>query len=129
MDNKGRAKELRQEYGNWAENNFRTRAGFFPVFYSFKDHLCKLSSGAVSLFLYFGMHCNNKTGESYHEIPTIARFFKKSPRTITAWLTELEQNGLIERFQLEFGGVSHTFIRPYQRKETDENHEERTDVD
>ena len=113
MDNKSRAGVLRQEHAVWREKNFNDKAGFFPVFYGFKDYLPILSSGAISLFLYLGLHSNNKTGECYHDVSTMAEFFNKSPRTISTWISELEKCGLIERMQLIFNGVAHTFIRPY----------------
>lgn len=113
MNNKDRANKLRNEYGEWAKNNFSQKAGFFPIFYHLKNHLPNLSGGAVSLFIYLGMHCNNSTGECYHEISTIAKYFKKTQRTVSAWFNELEKYGLIERFQINFNGVSHTFIKPY----------------
>ncbi|HDT6613911.1 MULTISPECIES: helix-turn-helix domain-containing protein [Bacillus cereus group] len=108
-----KASRLREEHIKWRRGNFENKKGFFPVFYGFQDFLPDLSSGAVSLFLYIGLHSNNQTGECYHDLTTIANFFGKSSRTISTWFKELEEQGLIERIQLEFNGVSHTFIKPY----------------
>jgi|APAga8741244001_1050109.scaffolds.fasta_scaffold20768_2 DNA-binding transcriptional ArsR family regulator len=109
-----KATELRKNHSQWRDENFLNKEGFFPVFYGFKSYLNKLSSGAVSLFIYIGMHSNNQTGECYHDLNRISNYFKKSPRTISSWFKELEEAGLIERMQLTLNGVSHTFIRPYR---------------
>jgi len=113
-----RATELRKDHSKWRDENFLNKEGFFPVFSDFKYYLPKISGGAVSLFLYIGLHSNNQTGECYHDIKKISNFFNKSPRTISTWFKELEDVGLIERLQLKLNGVSHTFIKPYI-KETD----------
>lgn len=111
------ATRLRKEHSQWRDTNFSNKEGFFPVFYDFNKILPNLSGGAVSLFIYIGLHSNNLTGECYHSIEKIAAFFDKSPRTISKWIHELENAKLIERFQLEINGPSHTFIRPYSYKE------------
>lgn len=113
MNNKERAINLRKEHVRWRESNFISKVGFFPVFTGFEYYLSKVSTGAISLFLYLGLHSNNKTGECYHDLGRIADFFGKTPRTITSWFKELEDIGLIERFQIQMNGVAHTFIRPY----------------
>ncbi|WP_371019030.1 helix-turn-helix domain-containing protein [Pseudalkalibacillus sp. JSM 102089] len=112
---RGRATELRQEHSRWRDENFIEKVGFFPVFSEFKKFLPELSGGAVSLFIYLGLHSNNHTGECYHDINRISEFFGKSPRTISTWFKELEEVGLIERLQLKMNGVSHTFIKPYRQ--------------
>lgn len=105
--------ELRKQHAEWRDINFINKVGFFPLFYGFKDHLKDLSGGAVSLFVYLGLNSNNQTGECYHSLEKIAGFFGKSTRTISQWIKELEQHKLIKRIQIEFNGVSHTFILPY----------------
>lgn len=105
--------KFKREHLEWRENNFRKKHGFFPVFKDFKFHMKNLSPGAISLFVYLGLHSNNLTGESSHGIEKMARFFNKSTRTISSWLKELEKEGLIERVQIKFNGPSHTFIKPY----------------
>lgn len=107
------AQQYREEHAEWRNSNFESKQGFFPIFYGFENVLPKLSSGAVSLFIYIGLHSNNKTGESFHNIETIAKYFGVSPRTVSTWFKELQKNEIIGRVQMEFNGVSHTFIRPY----------------
>ena len=111
-----RAHRLRKRHALWRQNNFKRKEPFFPVFSSFSYYLPKISGGAVSLFLYLGLHSNNQTGECYHDLKTISNFFNKTPRTITSWFKELEDVGLIERFQLHMNGVAHTFIVPYDEE-------------
>jgi hypothetical protein len=110
-----RAIELRKEHTNWRDENFINKKGFFPVFHDFNEYLPKISGGAVSLFLYIGLHSNNQTGECYHDLDRIAQHFDRSTRTISTWFKELEEIGLVERIQLKLNGVSHTFIRPYTK--------------
>jgi DNA-binding MarR family transcriptional regulator len=111
------ATRLRKEHSQWRDTNFSNKEGFFPVFYDFKKMLPNLSGGAISLFIYIGLHSNNLTGECYHSINKIADFFGKSPRTISKWIDELEEEKLIQRLQLEIDGPAHTFIRPYSGKD------------
>lgn len=111
-----KALELKKEHEEWRNKNFLDKNGFFPVFYDFKDYLSVLSGGAVSLFIYIGLHANNQSGECYHDLERIANHFDRSTRTISSWFKELEDIGLIERLQLNLNGVSHTFIRPYTKK-------------
>lgn len=108
-----RSKRLRAEHSIWRKKQFADKKPFFPVFKEFTEYLEHLSPGAVTLFLYIGLYGNNQSGECYHSIETIAAFFHKTPRTISNWIAELEDIGLIERFQIEKNGVSHTFLRPY----------------
>ncbi len=110
---RSKATRLRKEHSQWRDTNFSEKTGFFPIFIDFKKVLPNLSGGAVSLFVYMGLHSNNQTGECFHSITKISSFFNKSPRTISTWFSELEKEGLIQRIQLEINGPSHTFIRPY----------------
>lgn len=114
--NRDKATKFRKEHSQWRDTNFLNKKGFFPVFYEFKDSLFKLSGGAVSLFIYFGLHANNQTGECFHSIEKISLYFGKSSRTISSWIKELEEAKLITRIQLEMNGTAHTFIRPYKKE-------------
>lgn len=116
---RNKATHLRKEHSQWRDTNFLEKKGFFPIFTDFKKVLPSLSGGAVSLFVYLGLHSNNQTGECFHSIAKISNFFNKSPRTISAWFSELENVGLVKRIQLEMNGPSHTFIRPYEHLEND----------
>lgn len=114
LPNNRQAQLLREEYGRWKKNAFN-RFGFFPIFQPLRESflLQKLSGNAIKLYVYFGLMSANETGETWVSIETLSKYFKKSPRTISNWLKELEDSDLIERFQLEKDGVAHTFIKPY----------------
>ena len=107
------SERLLNDFLIWKTSNIDNKEGFFPVYSSFKKYMKNLSPGAISLYLYFGLHSKNKTGESYHSIDTMADFFGKSSRTISSWIKELEDNKLIIRRQIKFSGVSITYLRPY----------------
>jgi hypothetical protein len=132
-DAREKATFYREEYYQWRRQKFVDNAGFFALFADFKAYLPLLSTGAISLFIYIGLHSNNKTGECYHDLHTISKTFGKSKRTIISWFNELQSHGLIERLQLEFNGVSHTFIRPYtymnSENTLDTDREEKRDDD
>lgn len=113
MKNKEKANLLKDDYLNWKLNNFESKTGFYPVFSNFKEHMKTLSPGAITLFIYLGLHSNNQTGESFHSLETMAKNLNKSTRTISSWANELEESGLIVRLQLSFNSFSTTFIRPY----------------
>lgn len=101
------------EYSTWRKKQFEEKIGFFPVFSDFKPYLSKLSPGAISLYIYLGIHSNHKTGESFHSIQKIAIFFGRSPRTISNWLKELDDLKLIKRQQKKLNAVSYTYLQPY----------------
>lgn len=105
---------LEKDFKNWKTSSLE-KGGYFPVFLALKEEflLRELSGGAVKLYLYLGLHSGNMTGRTWVSIETMARYFNKSPRTISNWLLELEKFKLIERMQMEMNGVSNTFLRPY----------------
>lgn len=123
MENIGRerATTLRKNHSQWRDTNFIEKKGFFPVFEDFKEVMPEISTGAISLFIYFGLHSNNLTGECFHSIERISKFFGKSTRTISSWIKELEEKKLIERVQLKFNSTAHTFIKPYRKTNNIEN--------
>lgn len=120
MKMRDRANQLRVNHKEWRNYNFSHKEGFFPLFSDFKNEMKFLSPGAVSLFVYFGLHSNNVTGECSHSLETIAHNLNRSIRTISNWVKELESNQLIERIQLDFNSSSRTFIIPYTKRYSDE---------
>lgn len=116
MKTRDKANQFRLEHKEWRNYNFNNKEGFFPLFSDFKNEMKYLSPGAISLFVYFGLHSNNITGECSHSLETIAQNLDKSVRTISNWIKELESNQLIERLQLDFNKSSRTFIIPYTKR-------------
>ncbi|MCU7558610.1 helix-turn-helix domain-containing protein [Macrococcus capreoli] len=105
--------QFMNEYLAWKTNNINNKSGFFPIYNDFLNHLNNLSPGAVSLYLYFGINSKNMTGESFHSIEKISDYFDRTPRTITNWINELEEYGLIERKQKGYNKVAVTYLKPY----------------
>jgi len=104
----------RENYKYWKKNNLNS-SGYFIIFNGFKDnsYLKTISGNALKLYVYLGIHSNNETGESFHGVETISKYFGKSERTVYNWFNELVELHLIRRSQLIFNGPSHTFIQPY----------------
>lgn len=100
-------------YTEWRKEQFIKNEGFFPIFSDFRKVMRYLSPGAISLYVYLGLHSNYKTGEVFHSLGKIAIHFGKSTRTISNWMKELENLQLIKREQFEVNKVSHTFLQPY----------------
>lgn len=115
--NKQNAEFSKKNYDHWKKESLKKK-GYFIIFNGFLENsiLSKISGGALKMYLFLGIHSNNRTGESYYSIKSMSQYFKKSERTISNWLNELEQLKLIERFQLEVNGVSHTFLSPYSNQ-------------
>ena len=105
---------LNKRYSKWKESSFSS-SGFFPIFSPFKDEyiLRNLSGNAVKLYVFLGLMSGNETGETWVSIESISNYFNKSERTISNWISELENAKLIVRFQLKKDGVAHTFLLPY----------------
>lgn len=118
---------LQKNYGSWKKEVLKSE-GFFPIFQPFLEDriLKKISGNALKLYIYLGLHSKNQTGETWVTIETMSIYFDKSPRTISNWLKELEQNKLIIRFQLEINQPAYTFLQPYsihRSNEDNTNHE------
>ncbi|MBZ1541569.1 helix-turn-helix domain-containing protein [Leuconostoc mesenteroides] len=101
-------------YRQWRKKNYQDNRGFFPIFEGFEKYFSLISPGAISLYVYFGMKSNTKTGVSFHSLNKIASEFDKTPRTISNWLQELVDIGLIYRKQKKLNTVSYTYLRPYE---------------
>lgn len=104
---------IKKEYAVWRSSNHMSNKGFFAVFSEFESYFSKLSPGAISLYLYLGIHSSNRYGVVFHSIETMANNLNRSNRTISNWLQELEDVKLIYREQERFNSVSITYLRPY----------------
>jgi len=114
LPNYRKAEIYRANYKKWKELSLEN-VGYFSVFQMFKEDflLREISGNALKLYIYLGLHTGNKTGETWVTIESMAKYFKKSPRTISNWLEELIKLKLIERRQLKFNDSAHTFLLPY----------------
>lgn len=116
--NQYKATVLRQRYFDWKKESLN-RFGFFPIFQPFKESflLRNLSGNAIRLYIYLGLMSGNSTGETWVSIDSISNYFGKSNRAVSGWIKELEEAKLIERMQMKYNEVSHTFLVPYGYKQ------------
>lgn len=114
VSNRTFATRSRKNYSIWKSNSLDS-AGFFVIFNGFLDNniLQKISGNALKLYVFLGIKSDNSTGESYYTISSMAKYFKKSERTINNWINELEKLNLIRRVQFQKNKVAHTFLQPY----------------
>lgn len=112
--NKNKAMIQKNNYSNWKKDSLDNN-GFFVIFNGFleKEYLKNISGGALKLYVYLGINSNNTTGESFYKLTSIANYFGVSERTVSNWFKELLKLRLIERYQLELNGVSHTYLNVY----------------
>ena len=115
LNNNQKAKYYLRNYSAWREDKKKKRSGFFVIYNDFKDKniLKNISGNALKLYIFLGINSKNETGESWYTIDSIAKYFNKSPRTISYWIEELEKLNLIKRMQLEVNNPSHTYLQPY----------------
>lgn len=106
--------KLRNNYREWKEDCL-SNSGYFIIFKGFleENFLNKISGNALKLYIYLGLNSNNMEGVVWHSTNTIANYFHKSERTIRLWMKELEDNNLINKFQLNYNGVPYTHLLPY----------------
>ena len=112
----------KKRYDSWKKKSLN-ESGFFVIFNGFSEEkrplshkalLQEISGGALKLYIFLGIKSDNFTGESFYSIKSIANYFGKSERTINNWFSELEKLNLIYRAQLEYNGVSHTYLQTYR---------------
>jgi sarcosine oxidase delta subunit len=115
LSNNKKSKYYIKNYSKWRQINKEKHSGFFIIYNDFyeKNILKKISGNALKLYIFLGINSKNETGESWYSIERIANYFEKSPRTISYWLSELEQYNLIKRMQLEINKEAHTYLQPY----------------
>ncbi|MDB1971468.1 helix-turn-helix domain-containing protein [Clostridium tertium] len=114
LTNSQKAELYKKNYSTWKQTGLDDYS-YFLIFKGFVESykLKNISGNALKLYIYLGMYAKNNTGEIWHSTHTIAKYFNKSERTIRTWTKELEDMHLIKKMQLEFNGVSHTYLQPY----------------
>ena len=115
LTNKQKAQLYKDNFKFWKERSLQEN-GFFVIFNGFLEtgNLKKISGNALKLYLYLGINARNSTGEVWHSNKTIAKYFGKSERTIRGWMKELEDLNFIKRMQLEYDGLAHVYLQPYE---------------
>lgn len=104
-----------ENYRNWRQNLEKDKLGgkFFMLYRDFEyNHLKDITSGALKLYLYYGFHSKNETGESWHSIDTITNYFGVSEKSINNWNKELIERGLIERHSKGSARNKTTYLTP-----------------
>lgn len=106
---------LRCEYKEWKTNQRDNKIGFFMIYNDLftSGKLKDINSNALKIYIYFGIHSNNDTGECWHSVEAIAEYFNIDKRTVNRALKNLEEINLISRVQKGFRRVANTFLRPY----------------
>lgn len=104
-----------ENYRNWRQNLEKDKlcGKFFILYRDFEiNHLKHITSGALKLYLYYGFHSNNDTGESWHSIETIKNYFGVNERSINNWNNELLERGLICRDSKGSSRNKTTYLTP-----------------
>lgn len=106
--------DSREEYSTWKKQNMELNKPFFQIHTDFETIFLKdISGGALKLYVYLGFRAKYMTGELWESIPTISSFFDKDVRTIANWFEELEEIGLVSRYQVGYKRSANTFLKPY----------------
>ena len=115
LSNNTKAKYYTKNYSIWRKHNKELHTPFFIIYNDLaeKGILRNISGNALKLYIFLGLNSKNDTGESWYTIESLAKYFGKSPRTISYWINELEKYDLIKRMQLEINKESHTYLQPY----------------
>lgn len=104
---------IKNYYSSWRDFNQASNASFAAIYSTFKEkHLASLDPGPLRLYLYFSFSANNKTGQSWHSIQTMAKFFNTQTRTIDNWIKALVEADLIYRERTDKLSNT-TFLIPY----------------
>lgn len=114
LPNRLKSKYYKDNHLKWKKEGLENQ-GYFIIFNSFVRNkiLTRISGSALKLYIYLGSFTDNHTGECWVSIETIAKYFDRSPRSVSYWIKELEDLNLIRRMQFMVNGPSHTFLQPY----------------
>lgn len=117
LRNSEKSEVMKNNYGRWKLEAL-DEVGYFVIFQGFLENgkLKNISGNALKLYIYLGLNSNNFEGIVWHSNGKIARYFKKSERTIRSWMNELETLSLIKRMRLKYNGNVYTYLQPYAYK-------------
>lgn len=106
-------KELSNSYSfkDWREFNKDRQMNFAIIPSSILSYLSEFDNKALSLYLYYCLHANNSTGESWHSTNKCADELGVTVRSINNWNNVLERMGLIFREPNNHSSLS-TFLLP-----------------
>lgn len=98
-------------YAQWRNFNKESLDNFYILPNGIKKYLSYFDGKALNLYLYYCLHSNNETGESWHSTKTCARELGVSERSINNWNLTLEDVGLIKRISTNRSSKS-SFLLP-----------------
>lgn len=93
---------LNMLYNTWLNYTKNEKTGYFLVSNGIKDYLPLIKSPAINLYIYYCYHANNKKGDSFVSIDTMAKDLNVSPKTINNWNAILSDLGLICRLNRSY---------------------------
>lgn len=93
---------LNMLYNTWLNYTKNEKTGYFLVSNGIKDYLPLIKSPAINLYIYYCYHANNKKGDSFVSIDTMAKDLNVSSKTINNWNTILSDLGLIRRLNRSY---------------------------
>lgn len=111
LSNKKKESKITDSYKQWREFNKGVKDGFYILPSGIKKYLPYFDGKAMNLYLYYCLHSDNKTGESWHSTQKCAEELKVTDRSINNWNKILENIGLIVRTKNNRKSMS-TFLLP-----------------
>ncbi|AIS10089.1 MULTISPECIES: helix-turn-helix domain-containing protein [Lactobacillus] len=97
LDKKKASNKIKYNYRKWKEFNHGIKSPFFKAEEKLLDYLPFMTTGAIRLYLYYGFHSKNDTGDCWPSIAKIAKDLDVSQRSINNWNSQLIDLGLIIR--------------------------------
>ena len=97
-------------YGKWKETKKKTN-GYILIANELEEYLKNLKKPSLNLYIFYAIHSNNQTGESFYSLEQISKVLGVSIKTISNWNKELEEVGLIKRKQ-QYNKSARTFLQP-----------------
>lgn len=86
-------------YKDWVSFRKESQTSYIILPSDLKNNLKCFEKRSISLYLFYCFSANNKTGNSYFPIETIADILNVTTKTITTWNNDLIKLGLINRKQ------------------------------
>ncbi|WP_072540119.1 hypothetical protein [Lactiplantibacillus plantarum] len=102
---------LKENYAGWRMCMKDANSNFYILSNSLKKYLPVLKTGALNLYLFYCFSANNKSGENWFSIDTIAQKLETTTRSVSNWNNDLMEIGLISRGD-EHKSSKTTFLLP-----------------
>lgn len=83
-------------YQSWKEYKKNT-GGYCLISNTLEEYLPFITDGSLNLYLFYLIHADNNTGNSFYSVDSISKKLRVSTKTITNWNSKLSDLGLISR--------------------------------